>query len=77
VYAELRLGLDLHVGRKRVAGLMRAADLQGCHRRRLTRRDPQAASTRPGRARFHPTSTRPAVVADITQQRTGEGWLYL
>jgi transposase InsO family protein len=46
VHAELRLGLDMHVGRKRVARLMRAADLQGCHRRRLrglTRRDPQAA----------------------------------
>jgi transposase InsO family protein len=46
VHAELRLGLDLHVGRKRVARLMRAAGLQGCHRRRLrglTSRDPQAA----------------------------------
>ena len=45
VHAELRLGLDVHVGRKRVARLMRAAGLQGCHRRRgrgLTRRDPQA-----------------------------------
>ena len=42
VHAELRLGLDVHVGRKRVARLMRAAGLQGCHRRRLrglTRRD--------------------------------------
>jgi putative transposase len=46
VHAELRLGLDVQVGRKRVARLMRAAGLQGCHRRRLrglTRRDPQAA----------------------------------
>jgi hypothetical protein len=34
VHAELRLGLDVHVGRKRVARLMRAAGLQGCHRRR-------------------------------------------
>jgi putative transposase len=45
VHAELRLGLDVQVGRKRVARLMRAAGLQGCHRRRwhgLTRRDPQA-----------------------------------
>jgi transposase InsO family protein len=37
VHAELRLGLGVHVGRKRVARLMRAADLQGCHRRRLVR----------------------------------------
>jgi putative transposase len=46
VHAELRLGLDICVGRKRVARLMRAAGLQGCHRRRgrgLTRRVPQAA----------------------------------
>jgi len=45
VHAELRLGLGVHVGRKRVARLMGAAGLQGCHRRRLrglTRRDPQA-----------------------------------
>ena len=47
VHAELRLGLDRRVGRKRVARLMRVAGLQGCHRRRgrgLTRRDPQATS---------------------------------
>jgi putative transposase len=46
VHAELRLGLDIRVGRKRVARLMRDARLQGVHRRRLrglTRRDPQAA----------------------------------
>jgi hypothetical protein len=34
VHAELRLARDLQVGRKRVARLMRAAGLQGCHRRR-------------------------------------------
>jgi transposase InsO family protein len=46
VPAELRLGLDLHVGRKRVARLMRDHGLQGIHRRRrqgTTRRDPQAS----------------------------------
>jgi len=46
VHAELRLGLDLHVGRKRVARLMREHGLQGIHRRRwqgTTRRDPQAS----------------------------------
>jgi transposase InsO family protein len=34
VHAELRLGLDVQVGRRRVARLMRAAGLQGGHRRR-------------------------------------------
>ena len=45
VQAELRLGLDIHVGRKRVARLMRDHGLQGVHRRRRhgsTRRDPTA-----------------------------------
>jgi putative transposase len=81
VHAELRLGLDMHVACKRVARLMRAAGLQGCHRRRhhgLTRRDPQAASAPDlvGR-QFSPPGPDRLWVADITQQRTGEGWLYL
>jgi putative transposase len=81
VHAELRLGLDVHVGRKRVARLMPAAGLQGCHRRRrhgLTRRDPRAVSAADLVERDF-TSPAPdrLWVADITQQRTGEGWLYL
>ena len=46
VPAELRLGLDIHVSRKRVARLLREHGLQGIHRRRwqgTTRRDPQAS----------------------------------
>jgi putative transposase len=81
VHAELRLGLDLQVGRKRVARLMRAAGLQGCHRRRrhgLTRRDPQAVPAPDLVQRnFAPPAPDRLWVADITQQRTGEGWLYL
>jgi putative transposase len=45
VHAELRLGLGIRVGRKRVERLMRTAGLQGVTRRRrrgTTRRDPQA-----------------------------------
>jgi putative transposase len=34
VYAELRLDHGVQVGRKRVARLLRAAGLVGCHRRR-------------------------------------------
>jgi transposase InsO family protein len=81
VHAELRLGLDIWVGRKRVARLMRAAGLQGCHRRRLrglTRRDPQAAPTPDLVERnFTPPAPDRLWVADLTQQRTGQGWLYL
>jgi len=81
VHAELRLGLDMCVGRKRVARLMRAAGLQGCHRRRgrgLTRRDPQATSAPDLVERdFTPPAPDRLWVADITQQRTDQGWLYL
>jgi putative transposase len=81
VHAELRLGLDIRVGRKRVARLMRAAGLQGCHRRRLrglTRRDPDAVPAPDLVERnFTPPAPDRLWVADITQQRTGEGWLYL
>jgi putative transposase len=81
VHAELRLGLDIRVGRKRVARLMHVAGLQGCHRRRgrgLTRRDPQATSAPDLVERdFTPPAPDRLWVADITQQRTGQGWLYL
>jgi putative transposase len=81
VHAELRLGLEIRVGRKRVARLMRAAGLQGCHRRRLrglTRRDPQAAPAPDLVERnFTPPAPDRLWVADITQQRTDDGWLYL
>jgi putative transposase len=81
VHAELRLGLDIRVGRKRVARLMRDARLQGVHRRRLrglTRRDPQAAPALDLVERnFTPPAPDRLWVADITQQRTGGGWLYL
>jgi putative transposase len=81
VHAELRLGLDVHVGRKRVARLMRAGGLQGCHRRRLrglTRRDPDAVPAPDLVERnFTPPGPDRLWVADITQQRTDQGWLYL
>ena len=81
VHAELRLGLDVRVGRKRVARLMRTAGIVGVHRRRrhgLTRRDPQAASAPDLVERnFTPPAPDRLWVADITQQRTDQGWLYL
>jgi putative transposase len=81
VHAALRLGLDIRVARKRVARLMREHGLQGIHRRRrhgTTRRDPQASPASDLVERdFKPTGPNRLWVADITQQRTGEGWLYL
>jgi putative transposase len=81
VQAALRLGLEVRVGRKRVARLLREHGLVGVHRRRgrgLTRRDPAAvpAPDLVERA-FTPPAPDRLWVADITQQRTDEGWLYL
>jgi putative transposase len=60
---------------------MRDHGLQGVHRRRrggLTRRDPQASPAPDLVERnFTPAGPDQLWVADITQQRTGEGWLYL
>jgi putative transposase len=81
VHAELRLGLDVRVGRKRVARLMREHGLQGIHRRRrggLTRRDPHAVPAPDLVERdFTPAGPDRLWVADVTQQRTDQGWLYL
>jgi putative transposase len=81
VHAELRLGQKIRVGRKRVERLMRCSRLQGVHRRRLhgcTRRD---AAAQPAedlvQRRFTATEPDRLYVADITQHRTGQGWLYL
>jgi putative transposase len=81
VHAELRRKHHVHCSRKRVARLMRGAGLIGVHRRRkhsLTRRDP----VRPVYAdlvqrEFSPNAPDRLWVADITQHRTDEGWLYL
>jgi putative transposase len=81
VHAELRVGLDIRVGRKRVARLMREHGLQGVHRRRrggLTRHDPHAVPAPDLVERdFTPAGPDRLWVADVTQQRTDQGWLYL
>src|SRR5215203_5006814 len=59
IHAELRLGLGVHVSRKRVARIMCEHGLQGVQRR------------------FAPPGPDQLWVADITQQRTDQGWLYL
>jgi putative transposase len=80
IHAELA-DQGMHVGCKRVARLMRAADLQGISRRkgpRTTRRQPGA---RPApdlvKRVFSATGTDQLWVADITYIATWAGWLYL
>ncbi len=80
VHAEMTLGHGLRCGRKRVARLMRAAGLMGVHRRRyrgMTRRDPRRPLF-PDRVQrdFTPPEPNRLWVADLTQHRTAEGWLY-
>ena len=81
VHAELRDDYGVRTSRKRVARLMRAAGLVGCHRRRrrgLTRPDP-AATPAPdlvGRL-FDPGAPDRIWFADISYIPTGQGWPYL
>jgi len=81
VHAELALDHHIACGRKRVARLMRHAGLEGVHRRRrqgLTRRDPYAVSADDLVERaFRPTEPNRLWVADVTQERSWEGWVYL
>ncbi len=81
IHAELA-DAGVHVGRKRVARLMRAAEIVGCHRRKrsfsITKQDPkaQAAPDLVGR-KFVATCPNQLWVADVTYVPTVEGWLYL
>jgi putative transposase len=80
VHAELA-AQDMHVGRKRVARLMRAAGVRGVSRRKgvpTTTRDLEA---RPApdlvQRAFHVDGPDRLWVADITYVPTGAGFLYL
>lgn len=80
IHAELRYG-GVRCSRKRVARLMRAAGLEGVHRRRFVRttiRDRDAASA-PDLVNRSFRSSRPDElwVADITYLPTWQGFLYL
>lgn len=81
VQAELVDTHGVRCGRKRVARLMRAAGLVGCHRRRrvrTTRRDPGTAPA-PDLVRraFSADAPDQLWVADITYLPTWQGFLYL
>ena len=81
IHAELRLAHGVRCGRKRIERLMRRLGLQGIHRRRARRPG--------GRRVLHPLfddlvardfqadAPNRLWVADITQHKTEEGWLYL
>ncbi|MGL4175626.1 MAG: IS3 family transposase [Dermatophilaceae bacterium] len=81
VHAELVLGQGVAVSHGRVERLMRHTGLQGVHRRRLrgcTRRDQGATPSEDLVERnFTPQAPDRLYVADVTQHRTSEGWLYL
>jgi len=81
IHAELA-DADVHVGRKRVARLMREAGIVGCHRRKhklgTTKQNPNAAAA-PDLVDRQFTATAPNQlwVADVTYVPTVQGWLYL
>lgn len=81
IHAELRRKHQVCCSRKRVGRLMREAGLVGVHRRRA-RGSTQRNPTRPSYADlvqrdFTPNTPDRLWVADITQHKTDEGWLYL
>ncbi len=80
IHAELRFG-GTRCSRKRIARLMRAAGLEGVHRRRHTRttvRDHDAAPAPDLVQRgFAATAPNRLWVADITYLPTWQGFLYL
>ena len=77
VHAELRMGLGLKVGRKRVARLMRNAGICGVSHRRKTRHRPDTA-THDDLVQRRFTADGPDRVwfTDITQHRADDGWVY-
>jgi putative transposase len=81
IHAELA-DAGVHVGRKRVARLMRQASIVGCHRRKrsfaITKQNPDAAAA-PDRVdrQFVATAPNQLWVADVTYVPTVQGWLYL
>jgi putative transposase len=81
VQAELRLGQDIRISRRRVRRLMRQAGISGLvkvKRGRTTIRVPgvRVADDLVER-KFRPDAPNVLWVADITYLRTWEGWLYL
>ena len=81
IHAELAEVDKLHVGRKRVARLMRAKGLQGVSRRKAPRTTQRKPGARPApdlvQRNFSASAPNRLWVADITYIATWTGWLYL
>jgi putative transposase len=81
IHAELRLGEDIRVSRKRVARLMRLAGIEGVYRRRrrgCTRRDPGAELAQDlVNRRFDVEGPDQLWVSDVTEHPTDAGKVYL
>lgn len=80
VHPELVLGEGRHVGRKRIARLMRTNGIVGIHRRRrgCTRRDPEATPADDLVDRnFDLGEPDRLWVSDVTEHPTAEGKVYL
>ena len=81
IHAELRLEHGVRVGRKRVARLMKAADIAGVRARKRCKTTIRIPGITPAtdlvERDFYRSGPNVLWVADITYLRTGEGWLYL
>ena len=81
IHAELRMGHDIKIGRKRVARLMKAAGISGVRPRKRWKTTIRIPGITPAtdlvNREFTPAAPNVLWVADITYLRTGEGWLYL
>ncbi|MBX3195389.1 MAG: IS3 family transposase [Microbacteriaceae bacterium] len=78
VLAELRLGLGVHVGKKRVARLMRLDGLTGVsHRRKRRGWKPDTATHEDlVKRQFGADAPNRLWFCDITQHRAKDGWVY-
>ena len=78
VHAELRLGLGIACGRKRIARLMKAAGLVGvCHRRKRSGSEPLPAPHEDlVQRRFTAEEPNRLWVSDITEHPTAEAKVY-
>ncbi len=81
IHAELRLGLGVRVGRKRVERLMKQAGISGLVPRKRGRTTIHVPGVRVAddlvERCFRPASPNVLWLADITYLRSWEGWLYL
>ena len=81
VQAELRLGQDVVVSRKRIRRLMRKAGISGLVKVKKGRTTIRVPGVRVAddlvERKFRPEAPNVLWVADITYLRTWEGWLYL